>query len=53
MQNDRGPCLGNRGLASPGSVLTTAEDGLPCAALGSIAVRANTHAVRTALTNAV
>jgi len=32
MQNNRGPCLWNCGPASPDSVLTTAEDGLPCAA---------------------
>ena len=27
----KGLCLGSTGLASPDSVLTTAEDGLPCA----------------------
>lgn len=50
MRNNRSPCLWNGGLASPDSVLTTAEDGLPYAHTGSKAVRANIHALRTALT---
>src|SRR5260370_32847392 len=48
MQNNRGPCLWNRGSASPDSVLTTAEDCLQLRRTVSIAVRENTH-VRTAL----